>query len=89
MMNRKYEEEQTALQKRIEEISAQITEEDSKSDNAEQFIKLIKEYAGIKKLDAALLNTLVEKITVGEKKDTEDGTTQEIRIYYKFIGNIL
>ena len=49
---------------------------------------MIKEYAGIKKLDAALLNTLVEKITVGEKKDTEYGTTQDIRIYYKFIGNI-
>ncbi len=88
MMNQRYEEEQTALQRRIEEISTLLIEEDSKSDNAEQFIKLIKEYAGIKKLDAALLNTLVEKITVGEKKETEDGATQEIKIYYKFIGNI-
>ena len=87
-MNQRYEEEQTALQRRIEEISTLLIEEDSKSDNAEQFIKLIKEYAGIKKLDAALLNTLVEKITVGEKKETEDGATQEIKIYYKFIGNI-
>ncbi|MBO6206527.1 MAG: DUF4368 domain-containing protein, partial [Lachnospiraceae bacterium] len=25
---------------------------------------------------------------VGEKKETEDGATQEIKIYYKFIGNI-
>lgn len=41
MMNRKYEEEQTTLQRRIDEISAFMIEEDSKSDNAEQFIKMI------------------------------------------------
>ena len=88
MMSRKYEEEQTALQKRIDEISAEVSEEDSKADNAEQFTKLIRDYAGIKKLDVALLNTLIEKITIGDRKKTGDGTTQEIKIYYKFIGNI-
>ena len=88
MMSRKYEEEQTELQKRIDEIGAEVSEEDSKADNAEQFTKLIKEYAGIKELDAALLNTLIEKITIGERRKTEDGITQEVRIYYKFIGHI-
>ena len=88
MMSRKYEEEQTTLQKRIDEISAEVSEEDSKADNTEQFTKLIRDYVGIKELDAALLNTLIEKITIGDRKKTEDGTTQEIRIYYKFIGNI-
>ena len=88
MMSRKYEEEQTELQKRIDEIGAEVSEEDNKADNAEQFIKLIKEYAGIKELDAALLNTLIEKITIGERRKTEDGITQEVRIYYKFIGHI-
>ena len=45
-------------------------------------------HAGIRELDAALLNTLIEKITIGERRKTEDGITQEVRIYYKFIGHI-
>ena len=88
MMNRKYEEEQTELQKRIDEITAEVSEDEGKADNAEQFTKLIKDYAGIKKLDAALLNTLIEKITVGEPKKSGGETVQEIKISYKFIGNI-
>ena len=88
MMNRKYEEEQTELQKRIDEITAEVSEDEGKADNAEQFTKLIKDYAGIKKLDAALLNTLIEKITVGEPKKSDGETVQEVKIYYKFIGNI-
>ena len=88
MMSRKYEEEQTELQKRIDEITAEVSEDEGKADNAEQFTKLIKDYAGIKKLDAALLNTLIEKITVGEPKKSGGETVQEVKIYYKFIGNI-
>ena len=88
MMSRKYEEEQTELQKRIEEITAEVSEDDSKADNAEQFTRLIKDYAGVRKLDAALLNTLIDKITIGEPKKSDGETVQEIKIYYKFIGNI-
>ncbi|MBQ9606684.1 MAG: DUF4368 domain-containing protein [Lachnospiraceae bacterium] len=65
-----------------------MSEDDSKADNAEQFTRLIKDYAGIKKLDAALLNTLIDKITIGEPKKSDGETIQEVKIYYKFIGNI-
>ena len=88
MMSKKYEEEQTELQSRIDEITDEMSEDDCKAENAGQFARLIRDYAGIKELDAALLNTLIEKITVGERKKSRDGITQEIKIYYKFIGNI-
>ena len=68
--------------------SAEVSEDDSKADNAEQFTKLIRDYAGIKKLDSALLNTLIDKITIGEPKKSGGETTQEVKICYKFIGNI-
>lgn len=56
--------------------------------NIEQFTRLIKDYAGIEELSAALLNTLIEKITVGEPEEIDGERVQEVKIYYKFIGNI-
>ena len=49
---------------------------------------MIKDYAGIEELSAALLNTLIEKVTVGEPKEVDGERIQEVKIYYKFIGNI-
>ncbi len=88
MMRHKYEAEQAALQKRIDEIEAKITEKVEKKDSIQQYTCLIKEYAGIKELDAALLNRLIDKITVTEPTEVDGEKVQEIRIYYKFIGNI-
>lgn len=54
-----------------------------------QFAKLIKNYAGVEELSASLLNRLIEKITISEAKETDGQRTQEVKIFYKFIGNIL
>lgn len=88
MMSRKYEKEQAELEQKIADMSEVVRAEDEATDNAEQFTRLIREYAGIKELDAALLNTLIDKITVGEAKEVDGEKVQEVKIYYKFIGFI-
>ena len=88
MMCHKFEAEQADLQARIGEIESQMDEKAEKSDSIQRYTHLIKEYAGIKELDAALLNRLIEKITVTEPKEVDGEKVQEIKIYYKFIGNI-
>ena len=88
MMCHKYEAEQAELQARIDEIESKMDEKAEKNDNIQRYTHLIKEYAGIKELDAALLNRLIEKITVSEAKEVNGDKVQEIKIYYKFIGNI-
>lgn len=87
-MCRRYEDEQMQLEREIAELKARQEESSSDRSNIEQFSKLVKEYAGIEKLTATLLNTLIEKITVSEPKDADEEQIQEIKIYYKFIGNI-
>jgi hypothetical protein len=39
-------------------------------------------------LDAAVLNSLIEKITVAEPEMIDGKKIQKITIYYIFIGNI-
>lgn len=89
MMSKNYEEEQASLERQIAEAENVINDTDDNTEqNADQFAKLIKQYAGIKELDVTLLNTLIDKITVGERHEVDGETVQEIKIYYKFIGYI-
>lgn len=56
---------------------------------AEKWIELIKENAVQKELTATLLNTMIEKILIHAPAIDENGErTQEIEIYYRFIGKI-
>ena len=56
---------------------------------AERWIALIKQYANPTELTAEMLNTLIEKIVVHEATKGSDGTrTQEIEIFYRFVGKI-
>ena len=88
MMSRRYEEEQASLEQAISEMEKQQEESGREKNNIEQFTRIIKDYAGIEELSAALLNTLIEKITVGEPEEIDGERVQEVKIYYKFIGNI-
>ena len=43
----------------------------------------------IDKLDASILNELIDKIVVHHREKTEDGSTfQQIEIYYRFVGKL-
>ena len=88
MMSRRYEEEQASLEQALREMEKQQEESGREKNNIEQFTRIIKDYAGIEELSAALLNALIEKVTVGEPKEVDGERIQEVKIYYKFIGNI-
>ena len=56
---------------------------------AEKWVELIKENAVPKELTATLLNTMIEKILIHAPEIDDNGEkTQEIEIYYRFIGKI-
>ncbi len=55
----------------------------------EAFLPLVRQYTDLQELNAHILNELIEKIVVHEKERDEDGNvTQQVDIYYKFIGYI-
>lgn len=69
--------EQEELRATIEEAETLLTEGTESSENAERWIKLIRQYANVKKLDREMLNILINKIVVYE---TEDKYTRDIRL---------
>lgn len=84
-----YEQEQEALKGQREALLTEITQGEEVYKNVERFLPLIKKYMDITELNAHILNELIEKIVVHEKQIDEDGIkSQEIDIYYKFIGYV-
>ena len=88
-MTPKYEREQAELQGQREKLAAEIAKSDKVYENIERFLPLIWKYTGITELTPYILNELIEKIVVHEKTVGSDGIkTQQVDIYYKFIGCI-
>lgn len=88
-MSQSYELEQVEIKKALPILKSKTDELKRQSDCADNFINVIKKYTIIDKLDAAILNELIDKIVVHHKEQAEDGRTfQQIEIYYRFVGKL-
>lgn len=84
-----YEAEQASLQERVSQLREQLAHTQEVQDNVEQFVPLIQKYTDIQELTPHILNELIEKIVVHEKKVEEDGSkSQMVEIHYIFVGCI-
>lgn len=84
----KSEAEREKLIARLDEIKIQLESQETSEDNISQFLEIAKKYTDIQELDAEILNRLIDKIVVGNKVKTPDGYTQNITIYYRFVGDL-
>ena len=89
MLSQKYQAEQQELVEKIEKLKSELATEKQTTADAEKWIALIKQYSEPTELTAEMLNTLIKKIVVHEATKGSDGTrTQEIEIFYRFVGKI-
>ena len=63
--------------------SAEISEKD-----ATRFMVMIEKYTEIQELDSAIVHELINRIYIGERVGVGRNVKQEIRIVYKFIGEV-
>lgn len=88
-MSQTYESEQTEIRKSIPQLKSRLEELQTQSNSADMFINIIRKYTIVDKLDAAILNELIDKIVVHQKEQTEDGQVfQQIEIFYRFVGKL-
>ena len=89
MLSQKYQSEQQELVEKIDRLKSELATEKQTTADAEKWISLIKQYSEPTKLTAEILNMLIEKIVVHEAtKDSDSTRTQEIEMFYRFIGKI-
>ena len=83
-----YEAEQATLTARIKELKELISIINDEFNNIESFVKLIKRYTNIEKLDCEILRTFIDRILVYQAERVEGKKVQRIKIIYNFIGDI-
>ena len=76
------------IQTLLDTVEQSVKATNEKITDIERWIRLIRENSQITNVDRELLDALVDKIVVGEKA-TEDGvTTQDVKIFYKYVGMV-
>ena len=89
MLSAKYQEEQVQLEAKKQELQDRLDKSAQDTDGAEKWLNLVRKYTELTELNALLLNELIDKIVVHEKERDENGAiTQEIEIFYRFVGKI-
>ena len=89
MLAQKYQAEQTALEKKVEELTASLDGVTQKARNVEQWVELLKQVTPPTELTAEILNKLITKIVIYEAVKNENGErVQKFEIHYQFIGKI-
>ena len=84
----KYETEQETLRSKCEQLQTQITAAKTTSDNAKQFIRMVRKFTDIQELTPEIVATLIERVEVRQAQVIDGVKKQEIKIIYNFIGNI-
>lgn len=84
----KYEDEQSELKQKIKNLK-QIVLEDKKHElDVNSFLDIVKKYSEIEELTIDILNEFIDTIIVYHRETIGGMATQEIKIFYKMIGNI-
>jgi len=87
-MSSDYEKEQEELKEKVEFLSEKLKFVKDQALNTDNFLKLVKKYTEIKKLDAEIIREFVDKIIVFKAEKINGKRQQKIRIYYNCIGAI-
>ena len=81
-----YEAEQEQLKQEIEALTAEVSEADTEATNVAKLIAVTKKYTRIDELTPEILNAFVDKIVVHEREKKDGKRTQQIDIYYSYVG---
>lgn len=82
------EEEQIKIRVRLSELNEQAGQQTENENNVSKFIQEMKRYSDVEALDKEILNRLIDKIVVGDRINENGKQMQQVRIFYKFLGDL-
>ena len=89
-LDAQYEKEQSELTAEISVLEKAVKSYEKHEKDADRFIALIDKYENFDKLTIAMLNEFIEKILVHERdRKGSIQTTQEVEIYFNFVGRFV
>lgn len=83
-----YEKDKADLEDKLLTLKEQEREERRSIQNSESLVDKVASYLNIKAMDRNIARQLIDKITVSAYYKVDGVNTQDITIYYKFVGNL-
>lgn len=87
-MNDSYQAEREGLVQQLENAKRVLDERNSAEYNMRQFLKIIKQQLNPTELSPIMFRKWIVRIEVGEKVKLETGKHQEVKLFYRFVGEI-
>lgn len=87
LMNQ-YEAERTDKLEQRAHLSGELEVYQQETDDVQQWLSLIREYAKLEELDRPTLLRLINRIDIGERKVEDGCAVRDIKIHYNFVGYI-
>lgn len=84
----RYQSEQTEKMGQMKELKEQLKVAQTTQDGVKEWAVRIRQCRDMDTLDRDVLLRLIDRIEVGDVKDSNGQKEREIRIYYKFVGYI-
>ena len=88
ILSERYETEQKTLKDTVKDLKAYIENAEQKNADINSFIKVVRKYEHITELTPEIMHELIEKIVVHEAETVDGSRTQQIDIYFNFVGKI-
>jgi len=90
MLSSDYNEEQADITEKLPAIEKQMEALKDQSTGAERFVALARKYTNITELTPEILNTMINKIIIGERENrhSKKNVKQKIRILFKGFGEL-
>ena len=85
-LSRKVEAERTEVAERLSALTQAAEHAEETLADIDRWVRLIKEQSTVEEVDRDLLESLVEWIDVGEKKEVDGAKTQDVRVIWKYVG---
>jgi DNA invertase Pin-like site-specific DNA recombinase len=87
-MTADYESEQSALTEKASQLRVITDKANDLAEAGKRFVRLVRNYTEVEKLDAEVVRTFVEKIYVHEIENYGGELQQRLRIVYNFVGEL-
>ena len=85
-LSEEYEQEQSELERSIEQLQSELDAFTADTDRTERFIHIVNKYTDLSELTPAMITEFIDKIVVHEADKSSGERTQRVDIYLNFIG---
>ena len=85
---RKYEQERAEKAEALPELERKVKAHRENQQDASRWTEIIRRYTEITELDDAILLALVDRIEVGETKRVHGVKVCDVKVYYRYVGNV-